>query len=75
MHRKGTLSRNYARGELSQGDSVANKQGAVMTLDLLIGERLKCTNCGRVKVCWYAYEWGDVIVLCKDCNEHRKRAE
>ena len=44
-----------------------------MTLDLLIGEKLKCTNCQRVKVCHYAYEWADVIVLCKECHEHRKR--
>ena len=67
------LSALMREGELSQGGSVENIQGAVMTLDLLIGERLKCTNCGRVRVCYYAYEWGGVIVLCRECNEHRKR--
>ena len=44
-----------------------------MTLDLLIGEVMKCANCHKRRVIWYAYEWaGMVNALCKDCNECRQ---
>ena len=65
--RKGQRGRTIAVGECS-----AHTEGK-MTLDLLIGEVMKCTNCQKRRVIWYAYEWaGMVNALCKDCNECRQ---
>ena len=46
-----------------------------MTLDLLIGEVLRCTGCQKRRVIWHAFEWGIVHTLCKACHEYRKRTE